>query len=47
MTMERPNAINPKPVVIAIGSTGAVFKSAGSATVAATVATAAPRAGRG
>lgn len=46
VTMERPNAMNPKPVVIAIGSTGAVFKSAGSATVAATVATAAPRAGR-
>ena len=46
VTMERPNALNPKPIVITIGSTGAVFKSAGAATVAATVATTAPRAGR-
>jgi len=47
VTMERPNALNPKPVVIKIGSTGAKLMSAGSATVAAAVATAAPRAGCG
>ncbi len=46
VTMERPNALNPKPVIITIGSTGAVFKSAGSAAVAAAVAATAPRAGR-
>ena len=45
VTMERPNALNPKPIVIKIGSTGAVFKSASGATVAAGAATTAPRAG--
>lgn len=46
VTMERPNALNPKPIVITIGSTGAVFKSSGSVAIAAAAATTAPRAGR-
>jgi hypothetical protein len=45
VSMEEPNALNPKPIVIEIGSTGATLKSAGSVTIAAAVATAAPRAG--
>ncbi len=46
VTMERPNSVNPKPVVIKIGSTGATLLSAGSVAVASAVATTAPRAGR-
>lgn len=45
VTMSRPNALNPKPVVIKIGSTGAKFLSAGSVTIAAAASTMAPRAG--
>jgi len=46
VTMERPNKKNPKPVVIKIGSTGAVYESAAVASVASSVASTAPRAGK-
>ncbi len=46
VTMERPNSLNPKPIVIKIGSTGAEYISAGSITISGAVATTAPRAGK-
>ena len=46
VTMERPNEKNPKPVVIKIGPTGAVYESAATASVAESVSKTAPKAGR-
>ena len=45
VTMEQPNSLIPKPIVIKIDSSGAVLKSAGSVSIAASVATTPPRAG--
>ena len=46
VTMERPNEKDPKPVVIKIGPTGAVYESAATASVAESVSKTAPKAGR-
>lgn len=46
VTMEEPNALSPKPIVIEIGRDGAVKKALGTFGIATTVGGAAPRAGR-